>query len=388
MKLRVALLAILFASVAYSQFITQLIVDSESSKTFETLYPNENSSLILVIRNTGELNARNISVSLESHSDITFYPSRFVIGEIERQGVVSVPIEVRGGGIDPSRVHSVVVSMNYTGFLFQGGYVAQEQSWSDTWVLPLNVSARKPILAMSVSEPEYGQPGGSTALGIVLENIGAGAARDVTLTIDPPDDIGISGEPIVSAYQLEPGEKLSSSFNLLISEDATKDLYNIPVLVTYTDMSEKNAYSKKAEASLRVKAPANLSLSNVRYDPFEVKAGQAATLSVRIENAGKGDAKNVEAVLDSPWGSQKSFVGLLKKDEDSSVAFLLLPDSEGTYALNITLFYDDDLGSHEVRKELTASVRRWEGAQLLIYLGAAIVILAAGAMLLLRRVKK
>jgi hypothetical protein len=381
------LFLITLLTIASAQQFTDLVVDADNSKVFGTLYPNENGSFVLVIKNVGEANANNIRVKLESDSDITLYPSTLNLGQLDRQDQISVPIGVFAGNIDPKKTHSVLVSISYGGYTYDPleDFSRFSDLW-ETWTLPLNISSRLPVVRPTFASPKDVLPGESFTLNVTLENIGEGDAKDVEVKVQPPQAIGSDKETLYRSFRIVRGGKSEASFELFLSEEADEDLYKIPISISYKDLSEKNQYAADTEASINVIAPAELSISNVRITPSPLKKDHASTLSIRVENTGNGEAENIVAVLETPSGTQRSFIGNLVKNEDSSVAFLLVPEAEGDFAAKIKITYSDDLGAHEINESM--NLKAYNGDLVQYAPLVAAVLLAIALLFLILRGKK
>jgi len=112
-------------------------------------------------------------------------------------------------------------------------------------------------------------------------------------------------------------------------------------------------------AGIEVIGIAELSISNIKTDPLNVKQGEDFTLFVRIENAGDGDAKSVKAAItDLPFsGVKEAFLGKIEPDDDSPAVFTLIPDKSGSFDYHLQISYKDDSGNHTITEKMNLVVR-------------------------------
>ena len=79
---------------------------------------------------------------------------------------------------------------------------------------------------------------------------------------------------------------------------------------------------------------------------------------LRLENIGEGEARVVKAKLEGLEGSgnTNAFVGRLDKDDDAPAVFTFVPEKAGEQAVTLLVEYEDDLGEHQLRENLTFNV--------------------------------
>lgn len=120
-----------------------------------------------------------------------------------------------------------------------------------------------------------------------------------------------------------------------------------------------------------------LNIAGINTDPNRIEKGSYTTLTIRIENAGSGDAKSVKADIDIPFtGTKTAFIGKIEPDNDAPAIFNLHADDAGDYRYNLTVLYEDDLGKHELNEELKLVV--YPGDSIPVFAVILFVIAAAG----------
>jgi len=126
-----------------------------------------------------------------------------------------------------------------------------------------------------------------------------------------------------------------------------------------------------------IKGKSELGFVSVDTSPRRVVAGEPFDLTIRIENTGTGEAKQVAATVDLPMtGSKQSFIGKIKPGNDAPAVFMIDGGSGGTYEYNASITYTDDLGTHTVIHPMSLRVtpQDYTGTILLVI----IIVLAGG----------
>jgi hypothetical protein len=102
---------------------------------------------------------------------------------------------------------------------------------------------------------------------------------------------------------------------------------------------------------------AELGFVSVDTNPSRLAENTPFDLTVRIENTGTGEAKQVSAKVNLPAeGTKEAFIGKIKPGNDAPAIFLLEGVKGGTYPYNLTISYTDDMGQHTVVRPMNLRV--------------------------------
>jgi LPXTG-motif cell wall-anchored protein len=216
-------------------------------------------------------------------------------------------------------------------------------------------------------------------VGIQFDNCGDEIPEIINFEIRRfSEDIKIK-EPLIINFTESFGYSNSNRFNvyhLYVSKDATPGEYVFEYKLTYGNKDFQ--ITKEDNFSITVIGnEADLNIALVKTDPVIPEVGEEMTLTIRIENFGKGDANSVKAKVDLPFfGTKEAFLGNLETEDDSPAIFTLVPDKSGSFNYNIDITYKDDYGEHKITEKLELNVqskdKNWFlifGALLLIILG-------------------
>lgn len=226
-----------------------------------------------------------------------------------------------------------------------------------------------PQLAISdiTIEPGTISPGDNFNLNFSVSNNGtgiAGAIRAASLIENLP--FVSKGTNTRLMEQLSPASSKKLEYSFLTKDNAEPGSYSVPIRLDYQSEDGRN-FSSSELIGVNVPGKSRLNIAGINTDPNRIEKGSYTTLTIRIENAGNGDAKSVKADIDIPFtGTKTAFLGKIEPDNDAPAIFNLRADDAGDYRYNLTVRYEDDLGAHELNEEL----------KIVVYPGGSIPVLA------------
>ena len=110
----------------------------------------------------------------------------------------------------------------------------------------------------------------------------------------------------------------------------------------------------------------NLKVTNAN-DLYDIK--------LRVENVGKGEAKDVTAELLTDYeGFKKNYIGKLGIDEDLPIIFTLFISDKGKQSIPLLIRYTDDLGNFSLQENIEFEIQGTLGSMLRLPI---IIIIAA-----------
>ncbi len=193
------------------------------------------------------------------------------------------------------------------------------------------------------------------SLRVSLKNYGNADAEDVSINITNM----VAGKvPFIflekpSNYfigDLGINETRNISFTLLANENLTKNVYSLPIKIEHGGLE----YSL-GDVNFEVIETANLRIVSTLTEPIQVHEKEQYTLLTTIENIGRGEAKSVTAYLGGEFiGEDVSFIGSIDYEEDDIALFQIISQDKPDFTL--TIRYRDDLGEHELTKELKQTI--------------------------------
>ncbi|MEN6611344.1 MAG: S-layer protein [Methanoregulaceae archaeon] len=241
--------------------------------------------------------------------------------------------------------------------------------WTDTYggtstryPIPVNVNTslgiqKAAILIMESSLNESVNPGDEIPVNLTVTNSGGFLADDVTLKItNVTGSIAPKTTDLYHIGRISQGEQKTVSFVLLSDKNAAIGLLRVPVTIGYNSLDGK-PLTQTTGIDVKMLGKAELGFVSVDTNPPRLTEGTPFDLTIRIENTGTGEAKQVSATIDLPAeGTREAFIGKIKPGNDAPALFLLEGMKGGNYPYNLTVTYTDDMGVHTMTRQMNMRV--------------------------------
>jgi hypothetical protein len=352
--------------------------------------PGEDLLIKINIQNAGDEPAENVIVGIEEihpfifkYSTSELYGSgtnterNFRIEQLRQRSKVELNFYLR---VDPE-AESGVYQIEFT--------IKDKSGTSFSKRIPVRVEGN-PDLVLSgteilpVNEDNSSSgaivPGQEFYLRTTVKNAGNGNAKNVRVMLNLNNSSPlIPLEDNVRFFEnLSAGSSENLSFKLLLGSNADVKPYKIPLRITASNNTETFQIDKIQEIGINVLNRAQIDISSLKFDPEMPVKGQQASLTLRLENVGEGEARSVKARLEGleGSGSTSAFLGRLDKDDDAPAVFTFTPEKTGDQNVTLLVEYEDDFGEHQISENLTFNVKRQEGSVIPIVFGAVLVLAA------------
>ena len=260
--------------------------------------------------------------------------------------------------------------------------------WIDTYggrstryPVPVNVNTasgiqKQAILILDTSLPASVNPGDEIPVTLTIRNAGQLLADDVTLNIiNVSSSIAPKTTDLYHLGTILPGEQKEVAVILLSDKDAAIGLIRVPVVISYNSL-DGTPVSQQTGIDIMVKGKAELGFVSVDTNPPRLTENTPFDLTIRIENTGTGEAKQVSATIDLPAeGTKEAFIGKIKPGNDAPAIFLLEGMKGGNYPYTLTISYTDDMGVHTLTRQMNVRVPPADNSGTIIFGLIVIVIL-------------
>jgi hypothetical protein len=179
-------------------------------------------------------------------------------------------------------------------------------------------------------------------VGIVIDNCGDKIPENITFEIiRPSQDISIKEPLVLNIGKM--GYANSGRFilyNMRTSPDATPGEHLFETKLRY---GGKDFYmEKEGNFSIIVNTQKpDLAISRIYTNPEVIKEGEKIILTIDIENAGNGEAKDVRVELENLEleGVKQKYLGKIESDENIPARFVFEGDKKGIYRGSIKISY-------------------------------------------------
>jgi hypothetical protein len=147
------------------------------------------------------------------------------------------------------------------------------------------------------------------------------------------------------------------------------------VFISYNAL-DGTPVSQQTGIDIVMKGKAELGFVSVDTSPPRLTENTPFDLTIRIENTGTGEAKQVSAKIDLPAeGTKEAFIGKIKPGNDAPAIFLLEGLKGGNYPYLLTISYTDDMGTHTLTRQMNMRVPPADNSGTIIFVVIILVIL-------------
>jgi hypothetical protein len=337
----------------------------------QVLAPGDYGTLTVVIRNTAGTATLRESSGIISGGEFTTVKSVDIPTQIDTISLQGNGITVisnsyqRFGSIGPGQSAAVTFAFKAPakeGIYFPEVWVDINGGQNVRYPVPVNVNARNQVLrapAIVVTKflPDNVNPGESFSVQLNLRNAGLLRAGQVLLSINTStSSIGVKGSNTLVINDLEGGASKDVIIDFLTDNKAPLGLQKVNLLFTY-QLPDGSAKQQTEVIEVPVKGKAELGFVSVDTNPARLAENTPFDLTIRIENTGTGEAKEVSATIDlAAEGRKEAFIGKIKPGNDAPAVFLLEGTEAGNHPFTLNVTYTDDMGVHTMIRQMTVRV--------------------------------
>jgi len=335
------------------------------------LAPGGSGTITVVIRNTAGTATVQESTGSTTGGGVATVRSVDIPVQIdaiilEGKGVTVLSEDYRRfGSLGPGQSATVsfeIRAPSKEGIYFPEVWVDINGGKSVRYPVLINVNAqnqvlRAPTLVVGKTLPDSINPGDAFSVGLDLKNEGVLRAGQVILSINTSStSIGVAGSNTIVLNDLNGGATKDITINFVTDKDTPIGLQRINLRFDY-QLPDGSVQSQTEVVEVYVKGKAELGFVSVDTNPTRLSEGTPFDLTIRVENTGTGEAKQVSAKVDLPVeGKKESFIGKIKPGNDAPVIFLLEGAKGGDHPYNLTISYTDDMGDHTLTRQMDIRV--------------------------------
>ncbi|MGA2918479.1 COG1361 S-layer family protein [Methanoregula sp.] len=269
------------------------------------------------------------------------------------------------GEIGPGQSLPITFSIqapDKSGMYYPEVWIDTEGGRSTKYPIPVNVDTpmgiqKQAILIMDSSLTGSVNPGEEVPVTLTVSNAGQILADDVTISIaNVSGSVAPKTSDLYHLGTIGPGGQETISLVLLTDKTANPGLVRVPVTIGYTSI-DGTPITQPTGIDMMLKGKAELGFVSVDTNPSRLTENGPFDLTIRIENTGTGDAKQVSATVDLPVeGTKEAFIGKITPGNDAPALFLLEGMKGGDYPYNLTISYTDDMGAHTLTRQMNMRV--------------------------------
>jgi hypothetical protein len=311
---------------------------TESSAVTSQIQPGEPFTINMALQNTGGDLSKNITINVYASSNNALKPigsSIYNIGELPAGAEANIPISVLASDYIANDSYYMPVSITYY------SSIGRKYTYStEMQVLP-QISNPDIVVAIAGSMPPMLYSGYNQSLQLLIQNIGYGTARNVSISLAQGNNIGLLGSVHKFFIGALPQGSSITEEAYVSANFTNEDFGNIIANATYYSSNYASRFSNSY----------NLSLSFAPSAQFQVvstssSASPGATdipITYTIKNVGNEIAKQVQVSFQSIYPitpiNGNAYITSIAPGEEANVTFLVNIDTSGLPgSYPITLF--------------------------------------------------
>ncbi len=356
------------------------------------LMPDSMGTITITVKNTASsasVSEKSGQLSADSYALVKTSDTNVNIENVKLEGngikVLSSDFD-RVGSVGPGQSLPFTFSIQAP----QSSGIYYPEVWIDTsggksvkYPIPVNVNTalgiqKSAILIMSSTLTGSQNPGEEIPVAITITNSGEMLADDVTLKIENVSaTVAPKSTDLYHLGMIPAGEIRTLDLVLLSDKNTDAGLVKIPVTLRYSAIDGAQQ-TQLSGIDVLFKGQAELGFVTVDTNPARLTEGTPFDLTIRIENTGTGEAKQVSATVDLPVeGKKEAFIGKIKPGNDAPAIFLLEGAKAGNIPYTLTIDYTDDMGEHTMTREMNLRVPPTDMTGTIITLLIILLILGA-----------
>ncbi|MFA4860488.1 COG1361 S-layer family protein [Methanoregula sp.] len=355
------------------------------------LMPDSPGTITITVKNTAssaQVSEKSGFIGTDSYATVKTTDINVNLDNVRLEGnglmVVSGNFD-RVGALGPGQSMQFTFSIqapSKNGLYYPEVWIDTAGGKSVKYPIPVNVNTalgiqKKAIIILDSTLTGSQNPGDEIPVQVTVLNSGDMLSEDVVLKIENISTTMVAPKntDIYHLGTLSAGKNKTIDMILLSDKKMTAGLVKVPVTISYNaiDGTQK---TQTSSIDILFKGKAEIGFVSVDTSPPRLTENTPFDLTIRIENTGTGEAKQVSAKVDLPAeGKKESFIGKIKPGNDAPAIFLLEGAPAGTHPYNLTVTYTDDMGVHVLNQQMTLRVPPTDTSGSLIFGLIVLVIL-------------
>ncbi len=291
------------------------------------IVPGENFEASINILNTGTGQANNATLKVQNSRNFSVVGTGdFYLGTIQPDGSVTQSITLYTNSSFLPENNMIPAVLAYS--LANGSVVTQNVS------MPVSIIINKPNIVASIAGafPQELYSGSNQTLAVLLQNVGTGTAKNVTLSFPSNPNITVSSSAAgVFLGTIAAGQQLTQNVFIIANRGDNGTYYKLPIEVSYTNADYENLTNKTVYLGIHLQNSAQFNITGVSDS---VKSGQTyVPVNVTIKNIGNEPAQHITFSLQTIYPispvNTNAYVNLLNPGQSTTVTFYVNVDSQG-----------------------------------------------------------
>ncbi|MBN2015075.1 MAG: hypothetical protein JW778_07840 [Candidatus Altiarchaeota archaeon] len=329
---------------------TNVVVDFDKTEADESLLAGESGVLNLVIKNTGDYDAEDVEVWIQSNAKITS-SKRLYVGVIEGGESKTLLLTLKVNDDAATGLAVIPVEISYDGY---DKYERRKYDQHTSWQIPLRIEGDPLFQVKPAKTTFYRDNVDELILQVKTEN----SVRNLQATLTS-ECLTIIGSSRAYIGDINTGKEFNITYDIKPTEEGacTADL-----TLSYSD-SFGSKTSDEINIGLNIEeAGVDFRITNISYDA--TGPGQTMKLRLSVKNVGEADAKDttLSLSLSDPFttaDTTEKYVGRVNAGETVDAEFNLAVswDAETkVYSVPLNIGYKVGGTSYTAKKDVGVDV--------------------------------
>ena len=291
------------------------------------IVPGEQFSATITALNSGTADATNATITVLNSNNFSISgASRFSFGTISAKSSSSATVMLQANSTLPEGKSVIPIMLSYT--TQYGKSITLEEN------VPVSIVVNRPNLVPSIVDaiPQLLYPGSNQTLSILIQNVGTGVAKNVSISFESTPNLTVGGSSSdIFIGAIQSGSSSTQKVFIQASKNDNKTVYHLPVLLTYSDANYQNQITKTEYINVTLQPSARYNITRVSDALYPGGAYMPVTFT--IKNTGSERAQQVTLSLQTIYPispvNPNVYINNLAPGESTNVTFYVDVDAQG-----------------------------------------------------------
>ncbi len=352
---------------------TSLIVDYDLTRIDKKLKPGDSGTITIVLKNTGDLYAKEVKASVPSTGNIRA-GSYQELGTINHDQTTIITTTIRIEKNAYIGTHILSLNLKYKMYYYANDDL-KSRTEETNWEIPIQVYGDVNFAVLNMSSDIVA--GRTQEYAMTLKNSGESSVDDVSATLISQNENVIVIENNFDVGSVKAGEAKTLKFKVYVDDKLPGGTYPAVVKLSFDDgtgtqYEEINTGIVVASGSRKPQ----IAIRDMSITPEKIEPGDDVKVKITIENVGDSNAQRINLKLDpsqlpftSSGSGTSTYVYELKVGESHTHEFTLISDKTAevkSYSVPLTITYSNDKGIEQTPLKDVVGVTLKGKAQLTI----------------------
>ncbi|OQX21258.1 MAG: hypothetical protein BWK75_03445 [Candidatus Altiarchaeales archaeon A3] len=330
---------------------TSLIVDYNMTHVDKKLKPGDLGTITIVLKNTGDLYAKEVEASLPSTGNI-HAGSYQELGTINHDQTTIITTTIRIEKNAYIGTHILSLRLKYKMYYYANNDL-ESRTEETNWEIPIQVYGDVNFAVQNISDDIVA--GRTQEYAMTLKNSGESSVNDVSATLISRNEDIIVIENNFDAGSVKADEAKTLEFKIYVGDKLPGGTYPAVVKLSFDDGT--GTRYEEIDTGIVVASGSRkpqIAISDMSITPEKIEPGNEVNIKITIKNVGDSNAQRIDLKLDpsqlpftSSGSGTSTYVDELNNSKVYAHEFTLISDKTAevkSYSVPLTVTYSNDKG--------------------------------------------